>query len=107
MVSFETLPATVREKRLTRLRSASIVSEFAPIVVRPKVAVGVCVQPGSAEQIFSLPPVRIVLESDEILSTFWRMAALRAAGAMSWRERTSAAAPATCGDAIELPLTYP
>jgi hypothetical protein len=71
IVSFETLPAAVSENLLTRLRSATIVSVFAPIVVRPNVAVGsACEQLGSAEQMFSLPPVRIVPESDGSLSTF-------------------------------------
>lgn len=71
IVSLETLPATVSMAFVARFLSGTIISEFVPIVVRPKVpevggdvgvgtGVGVGVggtQPGIALQISSLPPV--------------------------------------------------
>lgn len=63
--------------------------------------------PPIALQMSSRPPVRTRPAKAGIGSTWSRMSAFSAVADRYPRERISAAAPATCGDAIEPPLMYP
>ncbi len=73
---------------------------------RAKSGVGGALHARMARLAFRRPPVTVIPDSDGIGSTLLRIVVFRSAVLSVQRERTRAAAPETCGVAIEVPLKY-